>query len=256
MNTIDNNNRLIELLNNNKDSSNELSLLLIQYLTFKNKFNSKDLSILLPKEDYINLLKEEKKELLQQFLTLKKTSIIERKSYIDFILLNIKKNILNVKLYQQGLSNKDLENIQKQKDNTDNEINNYKFELFGLDKINKLVDFIELLDNCETIFNSLYRNEKFFFTDENFVSLVNDTDLTNINNLTKLMNKYFNDNIMLFIDQIEELLFEAILKKIENGFSKKTYSQSKDTFFDILGKVLSKEVKALNIFTKGINLAI
>lgn len=245
-------NRLIEIFEANKRESKEFSLLLLQYLTFTKKYKVRDLELLMPKEEYINLEKEQKKELLYQFIDLRKQTKNERLAYLEFIKLHIKKNLLNIKINQLNLSREELKKLNIIKDNQEEEINSFDTKRFNLG-IENILDFIELLNKSETIYNCSYRDNEFFFKDLDLINKINSLDLSNEDTLNTLTSNFFKEHLDSFEEEIVELLFEKMIKLLNSSF-KNPHHRNKETFFDILGKILSKELKAFKVFTQGVTI--
>ena len=244
---------LIDFFNANKKTSQEFSILMMQYLSFNKRFKTKDLKLFMHEKDYIELSKEEKLALLKQFSELKKESYLERKAYHDFIMTHIQKNLLNIKINQIGLNKKELEKLKVLKDEQEKNISNFNTNIFNLN-IEKLIDFYETLSRTETAYNSLYRESDFYFKDIDLIDKINKSDLTQESTLNFLSYNFFKTNISSFEEEIAEALFEKMIKIIDKGFLNPQNRES-ETLFDILGKVLSKELKAFSNFARGLSLA-
>lgn len=244
-------NGFLEIIQKNKNSSNEYSLLLLQYFSIKKDiaFKKNDLELFLEKKEVDNLTVKQTEDSIKNLRKLKEQLEKERQNYSKWIYLNTKKNILEAKLNQHNLHEDQKKSTNFALGELLDKIANFNIKIFNLIDITSQEEFIDLLGKTEPIFLKIYRNKKSFY-DLDFILEINDTDFTNQKNANDITMSFINDSIINMQEEILQELFISLLEKTQKGFLSPQKKPLR--FLSLLKQITNIELKAVSTLVRGV----
>lgn len=226
-------NELKDIIELNKDKTNELSLLYIQYFSFKKNIDENSLKLF---SSSINPKNSEKLlRIIKEFQISLKDKI---EAYREFINLYIQRNILKAKTNQYNLEKREKVKTQHELEQKESKLSSFNFDIFELKDIYDLSTFINLLIKTEPMFLDEYRKQSSFFNNEMAIKINSSQRLysQSSKDMQKLVSEFNLENFEFMQTDITSLLEEKLLKSLLSSFKANT-EESCDDFFSLVKKV-------------------